>query len=254
VSQPTERFSSRVENYIKYRPGYPPAIVDFLAAECGLTPQSIVADIGSGTGKLTELFLANGNEVFAVEPNAAMRKAGEDLLHTYPLFQSVAGSAEQTTLPSLSVDILMAGQAFHWFDPDKARVECARILRPDGWAVLIWNDRQLETTPFLLDYEQFLQDFGTDYNEIRNDKSEEPIKLFFGTEKIHHRGFPNNQVFNYDGLRGRALSSSYIPEPQDPHFEPMLPRLKQLFLKHAKDGLVNFDYETKLYFGHLSDH
>jgi SAM-dependent methyltransferase len=253
VSQATERFSSRVANYIKYRPGYPPAIVDLLIAECGLTPQSVIADIGSGTGKLTELFLANGYKVFGVEPNAAMREAGEDLLRNFPRFESVNGSAEGTTLPANSVDIVTAGQAFHWFDPYRAKVECTRILKPAGWAVLVWNDRQLETTPFLTDYELFLQEFGTDYNEIRNDKSDAPIQAFFSPDKINCRSFPNHQLFDYDGLRGRVLSSSYIPEPQHPEFETMLRRLEQIFLKHARDGWISFDYETKVYFGHLSN-
>jgi len=212
----------------------------------------VIADIGSGTGKLTELLVRNGNQVFGIEPNEAMRQAGEDLLRGYPRFHSVAGSAEDTTLPANSVDIVTAGQAFHWFDPYKARVECCRILKASGWAVLIWNDRKLETTPFLNDYEQFLQDFGTDYNEIRNDKSVQTIKEFFAPEKINFASFPNHQLFDYDGLRGRVLSSSYTPEPDHPNFEPMLRRLEEIFQKHAQDGLVKFDYETKVYFGHLS--
>jgi SAM-dependent methyltransferase len=252
VSQPTERFSSRVENYIRYRPGYPSPLLDLLRSDCGLTQQSVIADIGSGTGKLTELLLNNGNKVFGVEPNEAMRLAGEQLLRNYPRFVSVAGSAESTTLPTASIDIATAAQAFHWFQPEKARSECARLLKPSGWAVLIWNDRQLQTTPFLRDYEQFLLDFGTDYNEVRHDKAEAAIQAFFAPNKFSFASFPNRQIFDYDGLRGRVLSSSYTPEPDHPTFAPMLRRLEELFQTHATDGQISFDYETKVFYGQLS--
>ena len=119
MSESVERFTSRVETYAKYRPGYPVEIIDLLKRECGLTPESIVADIGSGTGKSSEPFLAHGNVVFGVEPNAAMRDVAERLFRDQPRFRSIKGSAESTTLPDSSVDLITAGQAFHWFDPLK---------------------------------------------------------------------------------------------------------------------------------------
>src|SRR5262249_1325145 len=149
MSNPLERFSTRAENYRKYRPGYPAEIMSLLVSKCGLTPASLIADIGSGTGKLCELFLNYGNRVFGVEPNEAMRIAGETLLARYPGFVSVDGRAESTTLESQTVDFVTAAQAFHWFDRESARREFLRILKPSGWVVLVWNERRLDSTPFL---------------------------------------------------------------------------------------------------------
>ena len=252
MPQSVERFTSRVETYAKYRPGYPVEIVDLLKRECGLTPESIVADIGSGTGKLAELFLANGNVVIGIEPNPSMREVAESIFKDQERFQSVDGSAESTTLANSSVDLITAGQAFHWFDPLKTRTEWIRILKPDGWAVLVWNDRQLQTTPFLADYEKLLVEFGTDYSEVRHDKGMPAIQQFFAGDPFVMKGFPNTQLFDFDGLRGRVRSSSYTPEPDHPKFEPMMRQLRIIFDKHEEKGYVNFDYETKVFYGRLS--
>lgn len=252
MSESVNRFTSRVETYAKYRPGYPAEIVDLLKSECGLTPDSIVADIGSGTGKSFEMFLANGNVVFAVEPNAAMREVAERLFKEDPRFRSIDGSAEVTTLSESSVDVIVAGQAFHWFDLPKTREEWVRILKPGGWVVLMWNARELQTTPFLHDYEQLLLEFGTDYKDIRHEKAEDVIEGFFAPDKFSLRSFPNRQIFDYDGLEGRVRSSSYTPEPDHPKFEPMMRQLKIVFDTHQENGYVNFDYETKVFYGRLS--
>jgi SAM-dependent methyltransferase len=252
MSGSVERFTSRVETYARYRPGYPIEIIDLLETECNLTSASIVADIGSGTGKLSELFLANGNVVIGVEPNAAMREVAVKVFKDQPLFRSVDGSAEATTLADTSVDVVVAGQAFHWFDPIKTRNEWIRIIKPGGWAALIWNDRELQTTPFLSDYEQLLIEFGTDYVEVRHDKGLPMIEQFFAGDRFVLKGFPNTQVFDFDGLRGRVRSSSYTPEPDHPTFEPMMRQLKDIFDKHQKNGYVNFDYETKVFYSQLS--
>jgi SAM-dependent methyltransferase len=249
--KPVDRFSNRVENYVKYRPGYPPEIISLLRTECGLTHQSMVADIGSGTGKLSELFLDNGNRVLAVEPNEAMRVAGERLLNARQNFVSVNGTSEATTLDSASVDFVTAGQAFHWFDPIATRSEFARILRPGGWVALIWNDRKLEATPFLKDYETLLLEFGTDYQEVRNDKDITGITRFFAPTSYLYKSFPNRQLFDLAGLRGRVLSSSYTPQPDSPKFEPMLKEIEQIFIRNQRDGLVSFDYDTKVFYGQL---
>lgn len=252
MSQSVDRFTSRVEDYVKYRPGYPVEIIDLFKSECGLTPDSIVADIGSGTGKLAELFLANGNVVFGVEPNASMRVVAESLFKDQANFRSIDGSAETTTLPESSVDVITAGQAFHWFDPPKTREEWVRILKPNGWAALIWNERELQSTPFLNDYENLMLEFGTDYKEVRHENAEALIAGFFAPDEFTLRVFPNTQVFDYDGLSGRVRSSSYTPEPDHPNFDPMMRRLNTIFDKHQKNGYVNFDYETKVFYGHLS--
>ena len=208
MARSVERFTSRVETYAKYRPGYPVEIVDLLQRECGLTADSVVADIGSGTGKLAELFLANGNVVFGVEPNVSMRAVAEKIFQDQPGFRSIDGSAEATTLPESSVDLITAGQAFHWFDPVKTRPEWVRILKPGGWAVLVWNARELQATPFLNDYEEMMLAFGTDYKDVRHENAEAMIEGFFAPDKFTMRSFPNAQTFDFDGLRGRVHSSS----------------------------------------------
>jgi SAM-dependent methyltransferase len=252
MSESVERFTSRVEDYARYRPGYPVALVELLTNECGLTRESIVADVGSGTGKLSEILLANGNVVQGVEPNAAMRVVAEAIFKDQPRFRSIDGSAEATTLGDSSVDLIVAGQAFHWFDPIKTRSEWIRILKSNGWVALIWNDRQLETTPFLSDYEQLLIEFGTDYSEVRHDAGLPRIEQFFDGDRYTLKGFPNTQVFDFDGLRGRVRSSSYTPEPNHPKFKPMMSKLETVFDKHQRNGYVHFDYETKVFYGQLS--
>jgi ubiquinone/menaquinone biosynthesis C-methylase UbiE len=176
---PTKRFSSRVDNYVRYRPGYPAEIVDLLRQDCGLKKNSMVADIGSGTGKLSELFLKAGCEVFGVEPNKEMREAGAQM--DFENFTSVDGTAEATNLPVQSMDFLTAGQAFHWFDHAKCRAEFLRILKRNGWLVIVWNDRRTGTTPFLEDYEKLMLEFGTDYKEVNHRRTDKPeiIEKFF---------------------------------------------------------------------------
>jgi ubiquinone/menaquinone biosynthesis C-methylase UbiE len=251
MSKSVERFSSRVENYIKYRPGYPLEVLHFLEAQCGITKQSIIADLGSGTGKLAELFLDQGYSTIGVEPNAGMRAAAEKLFRDRPNFTSVNGTAENTTLPDSSVDLITAGQAFHWFDPQLARLEAARIVKPNGWVALVWNDRKLASTPFLHDYEALLLEYGTDYQDVRHDRAERRIAEFFAPAEVKLEIFPSTQVFDFDGFRGRALSSSYTPEPDHPNFEPMLLDLKAVFDKYQQNGQVIFDYDTKVFYGHV---
>src|SRR6266404_9748036 len=251
MAQSVERFSSRVANYVRYRPGYPPAIIDLLRKECGLTSASLIADMGSGSGKLSELFLENGNMVFGDEPNAAMRVAAEEILESYLGFRSVDGTAESTTVESVSVDFVTAGQAFHWFDVTKAKEEARRILKPGGWAVLVWNERQVDTTPFLHDYEQFLLQYGSDYPVVRHENALAAIADFFAPEIAALERYPNSQVFNFEGLKGRLLSTSYTPEPGSPNFESMLRDLGDLFEEYENNGRISLDYETRVYFGHL---
>jgi SAM-dependent methyltransferase len=245
----TQRFSSRVKNYIKYRPGYPPAVLDLLKEKCGLTGASIVADIGSGTGILTELFLRSGNQVFAVEPNRDMREAAEELLCKYSNFTSISGTAEATTLKDQGVDFITAGQAFHWFDREQSRREFLRILKPGGWLVLIWNDR-IQTGPFAEAYEQLLRTYGTDYADVNHkDVDARVLSPFFGSSGYQQIRFPNRQVFDWEGLKGRLLSSSYAPEPGHPRHAPMLDALVALFSVHQARGQVVFEYDTLVYYG-----
>jgi SAM-dependent methyltransferase len=249
----TKRFSSRVDNYIKYRPSYPQALIDLLAAECGLSSDSTIADIGSGTGILAELLLQRGYEVIGVEPNDEMRSAGDRLLQGYPRFTSVAGTAETTTLSDGSVDLVTAGQAFHWFDHERFRAECVRILKPSGSVALIWNDRRLDSSPFLQAYERLLLTHGTDYTAVNHKQfDDESMKRFFGAGRFHKASFENLQTFDFEGVKGRLLSSSYVPEADHPSYQPMLDELQQIFGQHQTHGQVVFEYDTIVYYGQAS--
>jgi len=250
-SDPTKRFSSRVEDYIRYRPSYPQAVIPWLERECGLTRSSRIADIGSGTGILARLFLDFGCSVFGVEPNAGMRQAAERLLAGEPRFHSVDGRAEAATLPEASVDFVTAGQAFHWFDPAAARAEFRRILQPEGWVVLIWNER-LVTPGFLTEYEDLLQRLSTDYGRVDHRQAgDEAIGKFFAHERWRVSSFPNHQDFDWDGLRGRLLSSSYAPLPGSPKYQPMMDELAAIFAAYQQGGQVKVVYETKMYVGRI---
>ncbi len=248
----TTRFSERVNDYVKFRPHYPVEIIDLLAANCGLTPSNVIADVGSGTGLLTRLFLENGNPVIGIEPNREMREAGEHFLADHARFTSIDGSAEATRLPTRSVDFVLAGQAFHWFDRTKTRVEFKRILQGDGWVALIWNDRRVDATAFLRDYEKLLQDFATDYNEInhKNVQDRTVFAPFFGGE-FFEAAFDNFQRFDFAGLMGRLHSSSYAPTPDQPNYAPMAARAKEIFDAHQTDGKVAFEYDTRVYYGRM---
>lgn len=197
MTDSTQRFSDRVAHYVRSRPGYPAEVLDALRDDIGLSPTWGITDVGSGTGISSELFLRNGNPVFAVEPNGAMREAAERLLGNHPHFQSVPGTAEATGLQGDSVDAVVAGQAFHWFDVDDAA-----------------------------------------------------LRRFFGG-RFRHRSFPNEQVFGWEGLRGRLLSSSYTPAEDDPRRAPMLRELRGIWEEHNTEGRVRFAYDTEIYYGRL---
>lgn len=247
-----DRFNDRVENYIAYRPHYPAAVAELLRTELGLNTASVVADVGAGTGILSELLLREGCAVYGVEPNAAMRAAAERLLQSYPNFKSVNGTAEATTLAGASVDLVTAGQAFHWFDGARARREFARILKAGGGVALVWNLRRLDTTPFLRDFEKLLLEFGTDYAQVNCEYlPEKKIAACFAGDYAQQT-FDNYQVFDYAGLRGRLLSSSYVPLAGQPQHEPMLAALQRLFDLHQRDGQVTIEYDTKICYGRLS--
>ena len=252
---PTRRFTSRVENYVRHRPGYPGEILELLRKRSGMTPEAVIADVGSGTGILSRLFLENGNRVFGIEPNAEMRLAGERLLEGYEGFTSIDATAEDTSLADRSVDFVVAGQAFHWFDPEPARAEFARILRPDGRVGLVWNARRKERTGFLAAYENLLEAHGTDYAEVNHGRrgSAEEVRRFFSPEPVAEFVFDNTQVFDLEGLKGRVLSSSYVPAEGEPGCAEMLDDLENIFDRHASDGRVTLRYDTRVYFGGLSN-
>jgi SAM-dependent methyltransferase len=252
VRDPTMRFSDRVDDYIKYRPRYGHEVVEALIEACGLVAQAVIADIGVGTGFSAEPFLQNGNRVVGIEPNREMREAGENYLARYPKFEMRDGTAERTGLRDQSVDFALAGQAFHWFSRDQARTEFARILKPDGWCVLIWHDRSTDGSPFLQAYEEFLHRHAVDYQQVvhRQVANFDVLREFFAPCEVKLINIPAEQRFDFDGLRGRLLSSSYVPR-EGLKAEAMLAALPELFASHQQDDRVIFRYETKIFYGHL---
>jgi ubiquinone/menaquinone biosynthesis C-methylase UbiE len=247
---PTQRFSDRVENYIKYRPHYPQEIIPFLEKQIGLSQSSIIADIGSGTGIFTEMLLKEGNIVYAVEPNSPMREAAEAALSSYVDFHSIDATAEATTLESNSISIITCAQAFHWFKLPETHTEFNRILKRDGQVVLIWNERKTDSTPFLKAYEQLLITYGTDYKEVNHVGKHGEVDALFEGGSYQKKSFPNSQTFDIQGLTGRLLSSSYAPS-EGPKYEQMMVELIDIFGAHQVDGVVTFEYLTNLYFGKL---
>ncbi|WP_233863246.1 class I SAM-dependent methyltransferase [Paraburkholderia adhaesiva] len=254
IHDSTRRFTDRVADYVKYRPTYPRELTTFVHAECGIAPGARVADIGAGTGISTRLFLDAGHPAVAVEPNAAMREAADQMLGGYEHYRSVAGTAEATTLDDASVDLVIAAQAFHWFDKALAHREFARILKPRGQIVLFWNSRLVDGSPFLAGYEALLRRFSSDYASVAatypgDAPGDTSMADWFGDGFERKTVFPNAQMLDFDGLQGRLMSSSYAPKPGDPRHEPMLDALRTLFDETQKDGLVNFAYETRVYAG-----
>jgi SAM-dependent methyltransferase len=249
---PTERFSSRVEDYVRHRPGYPAALPAWLRHTQGIDAGRVVADIGAGTGISTRMWLDAGHAVVAVEPNDAMRAAARAALAACPRLRWVAAPAEATTLADASVDVVSAATAFHWFDPQRVRLEWARILRPGGQAVVFWNSRAVDRSPLLAGYEALLLAHGTDYARVADRHPDDAAMLrWFGDGLQAMACFPHRQRFDYDGLCGRLLSSSSAPRAGQPGHEAMMDALHTLFERHAVDGQVDFDYDTRVFVGTL---
>jgi SAM-dependent methyltransferase len=249
ASDPTKRFSDRVDNYARYRPEYPVEIVAHLTTETGLLPTHKIADIGSGTGLLARRFLEFGCAVTGIEPNASMRKAAEKLLANEARFNIVSGRAEQTGLPARSLDYVVAGQAAHWFDPVQSRVELCRILKPGGWVVFVWNTRPTKGDPFLQAYETMLEEVGHQYEQVRSRNMEAGVADWFAPAPVREAEFTNPQFYDFDMFRGRALSSSYAPLAGDPNHALFLAELRRIFDKFQHNGSVQFAYQTRLYYG-----
>ena len=247
-----QRFSNRVADYVRYRPSYPAAVLDVLGEKCGLRQEHAIADIGSGTGLLSELFLKHGHRVFGVEPNKEMREGGEEYLQPYSGFTSVNGAAEATALPSASVHFVTAGQAFHWFDPDAARREFERILTRDGWVVILWHDRRMEEKCMTREYEGLLEHFGVDYKRVKDAYPElHHIRSFFGGDHFFSQDLPNEQLLDWEGLSGRLRSSSFAPTEGHANYAPMMRELERVFRVHEQQGRVRLEYWTRMYCGQL---
>ncbi len=243
-----ERFSDRVENYVKYRPSYPDEMIDRFRRLMNLDQKMVIADIGSGTGISAKPFLENGNRVFGIEPNELMRKASEEYLRDFSNFECIDGTSENTNLAEKSIDIIVAAQAFHWFEKEKTRIEFERILKTGGFLALIWNERILDENEFLADYEAILLEFGTDYREVRHENvTQRDFEGIFG-RKFELSTLKNSQTLDFDGMKGRILSSSYMPSEDDQRFPALLKKLKALFAEHQKNGRIQVLYNTNIFY------
>lgn len=246
----TERFSPRVDDYVRYRPDYPTAMLDWLRSGHGIKPSWRIADIGAGSGISTRYFLDAGHSVVAVEPNAAMRQACQQWLGGNPKFSAVDARAEATTLEEASIDLVSAAQAFHWFDAKAVRTEWARILKPGGLTAIFWNTRRLTGSQFLEDYEELLLEYCPSYTEVaERHADDDAMQRWFGDGFRGMASFPNNQLLDYKQLRGRLMSCSYAPRRGDPLHEPMLEALQELFATCEDEGVVGFDYDTRVFVG-----
>jgi SAM-dependent methyltransferase len=251
---PTQRFSDRAADYVRGRPGYPPALLDLLADRCGLGPASVVADLGSGTGILTELLLARAGRVYAVEPSEAMAAAARLRLAGRAGFVDVRGRSEATGLGAAAVDVATAAQALHWFEPEATRRELLRILKPEGWVVAVWNSRRTESSEFLRAYEALLRRWGTDYASVHGPAREHAaVRGLFAGGRFEQDVLPNAQSLDRDALRARLLSSSYVPAAGDPRCAPMLDDLDALFARHQRGGTVSMEYDTEVFRGRRAD-
>lgn len=247
-----DRFTDTVDNYLKYRPSYPVEILDLMKQACDLNAETIIADIGSGTGILSKLFLDNGNTVFGVEPNQKMREAAEHTLKHYSSFHSLDGTAEATQLKEASIDLIIVGTAFHWFEFEKTKIEFKRILRDSGFVMLVWNLRALEYSSFMQEHEQLLMKYGVGYQPlVDNNAYKLQLKPFFSPNVIHSCSFAHAQYFDWVGYQGRLLSTSYIPKAQDEKYKNMMIDLKKIFDKYQQNDLIKYEYITQLYYGRL---
>lgn len=246
------RFTGRVDSYRRFRPSYPREILDFLRRNCGLTSESKVVDVAAGTGLFSELFLENGNSVIAVEPNDEMRAVCQERQALFPRFTVLNGTAETTGVPSGSADFITVAQAMHWFDLTKSREEFARVLRPNGWCVVAYNERRMGGDTFHDGFEEILIDFGADYHKVqRTHLGEEQLHAFFAPHPLRRRILPNAQLLDLDALVGRIVSSSYMPISGQPRYTEMRQAIEQLFHENQRDGQVHLEYNCAISYGQL---
>jgi len=252
MTDSTQRFSDRVEAYIRYRPGYPDELLPRLLEKSGLCAGTVAADVGSGTGIFTNLLLQQGLKVYAIEPNAPMREAAEATLGDDEQFTSIAAPAEDTGLDNDSVDLLTAAQAFHWFNNANAKAEFRRILKPGGRLALVWNRRKL-SQPFRQAYEGILRELSPEYGKVNHmSLGEREIAGFFAPGAMEVLHFDYSQRFDFASLLGRLKSSSYCPAVDSRLYIPLVTELLALIAQYAVGGAIDFEYDSELYLGPMS--
>jgi len=244
-------FNGKASIYSRYRPDYPKDLLKMLEKETGFNRNWIVADIGSGTGIMSRLFLENGNHVYCIEPNDDMRSESIKLTSSFLKCKVLKGTAENTGLDTDSIDIIVAGQSFHWFDPVAAKKEMTRVLKPGGFAALIWNNRSERENSLSKEYDYICSKYSHNYQGTGNSRIESDTFITF-----FHNGFkkfetPNYQKLNLDGILGRYFSTSYALQPQDPEYGDAVESLKKLFRKFEKNGYATMEYETQIFLGQL---
>lgn len=246
--KPTERFTDVVEAYTKFRPGYPGEIVEILIKNYLIGKNCILADVGSGTGIFSKLFVETGFFVYGVEPNEMMRKQSENEFAYSDCFKAIDGTAEETSLDSESIDVIMAAQSFHWFETKKALKEFSRILKPDGHIVIVWNERNSKENSFMDKYEKLLIKYCSDYKETNHKRyTYETMKDLFEDKNIELYMINHFQDLNCEGLTGRVKSCSYCPKSDHKNFKPLMEGLTDLFSSNQSNGVVQFDYNTLMY-------
>ncbi len=246
----TQKFTGKAEQYARHRSRYPDTYLEYLLETTGLKAGDAVADIGSGTGILSRQLLALGLRVWAVEPNADMRALAEAQLGDLAGFRSVAATAENTTLPDHSVNLVTAAQAFHWFDRPRFRQECSRILRPGAPVSLVWNNRDMHAE-INQELERVCMDLCPNFVAFGGGIEDEPavFREFFQGGQFDHRVFANDERHDLQGFLGRNLSNSYAPLAGDGNYQTFVQAMESLFARYSTGGMVTLPMETNSYLG-----
>ena len=245
------RFSDKAKKYELYRPTYTEATLLEVLDKCKITPsvEVKIADIGSGTGKFTQLLLDSGFTVYAVEPNEQMRSIAENKFKNYSNFNSINKTAENTNLDNNNISLITVAQAFHYFDLDKVKNEFKRILKSNGKVVLLWNFR-LRDSEFIQEYEKIIYNLHSSKikpTHAQDNMTDEIFKTFFTNYEIVN--LPNSQEFDFNGLWGRTLSNNHMPKENEPEYKKLYDNIKKLFNKYENNGKVLFEYRTQIVIG-----
>lgn len=242
-------FTGRSGSYARYRPDYPAELVRTLKDKHGLTPDSVVADMGCGPGILSRLFLENGNHVFCVDPNDDMLQMAEKYLSAFTGASFLKGFAEKTSLGSGSVDFITAGQAFHWFEPAGTRAEFRRILRDGGQVVLVWNERDSTPGTFNQAYDAICRKYSPAYHKSGSLAFEDYDPRNFFNPGLNLYSFSNPRKMDFEAVMGRYSSASYAISEDDRNYADMVAEFMDAFQKFGNGLSVTMEYTTKMYVG-----